>query len=197
MTFSQAMEQRRSQYAIGADLPISKEKVEQIVAHAIKHVPSSFNAQSARVALLFGESHQRLWTITKESLRAIVPQEQFSATEQKIDGFAAGAGTILFFEDQEVIQSLVNKFELYAKNFPTWSEQSSGMLQYAVWTHLAEQHVGATLQHYNELIADEVKKTFSIPSNWKLIAQIPFGNITAPPKEKTFSPMEQRFIVFH
>ena len=197
MTFEQAMEERRSQYAIGADLPIPKEEVENIIAHAIKHVPSSFNSQSARVALLFGESHQQLWTITKESLRAIVPQEQLSATEQKIDGFAAGAGTILFFEDQNVIQSLRNNFALYAKNFPVWSEQSSGMLQYAVWTRLAEQQVGATLQHYNELIANEVKKTFAIPYNWRLIAQMPFGNITAIPKEKTFSPVEQRLIVFH
>ena len=197
MTFEQAMEERRSQYALGAALPISKEEVENIVAHAIKHVPSSFNSQSARVALLFGKSHQQVWRITKESLRAIVPQEQFSATEQKIDGFAAGAGTILFFEDQNVIQSLVNNFALYAKNFPVWSEQSSGMLQYAIWTRLAEQQVGATLQHYNELISDEVKNTFSIPHNWKLIAQMPFGNITALPKEKTFAPVEQRFIVFH
>lgn len=197
MTFEQAMEQRRSQYSIGAALPISREEVENIVAHAIKHVPSAFNSQSARVALLFGESHQQLWTITKESLRAIVPQEQFSATEQKIDGFAAGAGTVLFFEDQHIVQSLINNFALYAKNFPLWSEQSSGMLQYAIWTRLAEQQVGATLQHYNELIADEVKKTFSIPYNWKLIAQMPFGNITALPKEKTFSLVEQRFIVFH
>ena len=197
MTFEQVMEQRRSQYAIGTDLPISKEEVETIVAHAIKHVPSAFNSQSSRVALLFGESHQQLWMITKESLRAIVPQDQFSATEQKLDGFAAGAGTIMFFEDQNVIQYLMNNFALYAKNFPVWSEQSSGMLQYAIWTRLAEQQIGATLQHYNELIADEVKKNFSIPHNWKLIAQMPFGNITTLPKEKTFSPMEQRFIVFH
>jgi uncharacterized protein len=42
------------------------------------------------------------------------------------------------------------------------------------------------------LIDEEVKKEWNIPSNWKLIAQMPFGNPTAHPGEKEFQPVEDR-----
>ena len=48
------------------------------------------------------------------------------------------------------------------------------------------------LQHYTELIEEEAKKEFNIPNNWKMIAQMPFGNILAPAGEKEFSPIENR-----
>ena len=43
-----------------------------------------------------------------------------------------------------------------------------------------------------ELIENEVRKEFNIPSNWKMIAQMPFGKGTAPAGEKEFSPIENR-----
>jgi len=195
MTFSQLIETRRTIYGLGSTLPISEQQVEDLVAHAVKHCPSSFNSQSARVVVLFGDASQRLWSITKDNLRQIVPAEHFAPTEARIDGFASGAGTILYFEDQSVVEKLMENFALYAKNFPVWSEQSSGMLQFAIWTGLAEHGVGASLQHYNEIIAEDVAKVFNIPSNWKLIAQMPFGAITVPAGYKQFQPLADRFWV--
>jgi predicted oxidoreductase (fatty acid repression mutant protein) len=37
-----------------------------------------------------------------------------------------------------------------------------------------------------------VKKEWNVPSNWKLIAQMPFGNPTAQPGDKEFKPLEDR-----
>ena len=51
-------------------------------------------------------------------------------------------------------------------------------------------------QHYNPLIDDEVKTEWNVPANWKLIAQMPFGNPTAAPGEKEFQPLEER-VKFH
>ena len=99
---------------------------------------------------------------------------------QKLIGFAAGYGTVLFFEDQEVVKSLQKQFASYADHFPVWSEHSSAIAQFAVWTALAEQHIGASLQHYHPVIDDEVAETFDIPKNWKLRAQLVFGSIEAP-----------------
>jgi len=195
MSFANLIEQRRTIYALGNTLPVSESDIEQIVAHAVKHTPSAFNSQSARVVVLFGDAHAKLWNITMENLRQIVPAENFEPTEGRINGFARGAGTVLFFEDQSVVEYLMENFALYAKNFPVWSEQSSGMLQYVVWTSLAEVNVGASLQHYNEVIADDVAATFEIPSSWKLIAQMPFGNIVAAAGEKEFQPLDNRFKV--
>lgn len=106
--------------------------------------------------------------------------------------FKAGYGSVLFFEDQTVVKSLQENFALYADNFPVWSNQSSGILQFVVWTAFAEAGLGASLQHYNPLIDDEVKTTFDIPAEWKLIAQMPFGKIATAPGEKEFQPIEDR-----
>jgi uncharacterized protein len=195
MSFSTFVEQRRTIYHLGSSIPISEKSIEQLVEHAVKHSPSAFNSQSARVIVLFGDAHNILWSLTKENLRAIVSPDKFGATEDKIASFGAGAGTVLFFEDQSVVDDLMKKFALYAPNFPIWSQQSSGMLQYVVWTGLANINLGASLQHYNEVIESDVSAAFDIPSTWKLIAQMPFGSIETPAGDKTFNPIEDRFRV--
>ena len=118
------------------------------------------------------------------------------ATIEKIRGFAAGAGTVLFFEDQNTIESLQKKFPLYAENFPKWSLEANGMLQYMIWLALCEAGLGASLQHYNPLIDDEVKLVFDLPGHWQLLAQMPFGSIEQPAEEKSFLPIEERLKVF-
>jgi uncharacterized protein len=190
--FYDAIKERRSIYSISKESPVSDERIKEVIEDAVKHVPSSFNSQSSRVVVLFGEKHDKLWDIAMEALRKIVPEENFSSTEQKINSFKAGHGTVLYFEDFSVVESLQKQFELYKDNFPVWAEQTSGMLQFAIWTALSIEGLGATLQHYTELIEDEVKREFEIPNNWKMIGQMPFGKGTAPAGEKEFSPIENR-----
>ncbi|MDT3947450.1 nitroreductase family protein, partial [Staphylococcus aureus] len=36
---------------------------------------------------------------------------------------------------------------------------------------------------------------FNIPKSWKLIAQMPFGDIREAAGEKTFNPVEDRFVI--
>ena len=43
--------------------------------------------------------------------------------------FAAGVGTVLFYEDQDTVKGLQENFPLYADAFPTFSEHSAGMAQ--------------------------------------------------------------------
>ncbi|AGF57487.1 hypothetical protein B0P06_004210 [Clostridium saccharoperbutylacetonicum] len=194
--FLTAVADRRSYYGISKETVVSDERIKEIIEHAVKHTPSAFNSQSARAVLLLGDQHDNLWNITKESLRKIVPADQFSSTEEKIDSFKNGYGTVLFFEDSSVIESLQQNFALYKDNFPIWSQQASGMHQFVIWTALEIEGFGASLQHYNELIENDVKKEWSIPDNWKLIGQMPFGKPTAEPDEKKFQPVEERIKVF-
>lgn len=190
--FNSSIQERRSIYAITKESPVSDDRIQEIIEFAVKYTPSAFNSQSARVVVLLGENHNKLWDITKESLRKIVPAENFSATEDKINSFRNGYGTVLFFEDQSIIEGLQKQFELYKDNFPVWSQQSSGMLQLVIWTSLESEGLGASLQHYNPLIDEEVKKEWNIPENWKLIGQMPFGKPSAQPGEKQFQPLEDR-----
>ncbi len=185
---------RRTQYALGRNLPLSEAEVDALIRQAIRVAPSSFNSQSSRAVILFGAASEKLWkVITKETLRPMVPADAFASTDAKMDAFAAGAGTVLFYEDQDVIKELQQKFPLYADNFPIFSEHSAGMAQYAVWTALAEAGIGASLQHYAPLIDAEVARTWDVPASWKLRAQMPFGSNEAPFPEKTFIADDIRF----
>ena len=195
--FFDAVKRRRTRYALSMDSVISEERIQEIVSEAVKHSPSAFNSQSARVVVLFGEQHDRLWDIVKAELKKIMPPEGFGATEEKINGaFRSGYGTVMFFEDQSVVEGLQKQFPLYKDAFPVFSLNSAGMLQYVVWTALAEQGIGASLQHYNPVIDEAVRVAWDLPTSWKLSAQMPFGKPIADPVEKTFQPIESRVKVF-
>ena len=85
-------EARRSIYALNDQLPVDKDQVVDLVEHAILHTPSAFNSQSTRLVVLFGEDHKKLWQITEDTLRKIVnDDERFKGTEEKLNGFKAGA----------------------------------------------------------------------------------------------------------
>ena len=107
----------------------------------------------------------------------------------------AGYGTVLFFEDMDVVQGLIEKFPTYKENFLSWSLQGAGIMEYVVWTALEAEGYGASLQHYNELISKEVAKEWNLPNHWRLDAQMPFGNITAEPAKKTFKTLDERLII--
>ena len=197
MSFLNQIKQRRTIYAIGRDLSLDQAKIDEIIKDAIKHSPSSFNSQSSRAVILFGDSHVKFWTIVLETLRKIVPAEAFEGTSGKINSFIAGAGSVLFYEDLSVIKALQEQFPLYADNFPVWSEHSTGIAQFATWTALAEAGIGASLQHYNPIVDEEVAATFDVPADWKLRAQLVFGSIEAPAGEKTFIDDATRFKTFN
>ncbi|MBD7966530.1 nitroreductase family protein [Paenibacillus gallinarum] len=196
MNFFEAVETRRSVYALNKEVKVSDDRIKEIVEHAVKHVPSSFNSQSTRVVVLFKGEHEKLWDMTTEVLKAVMGDADFSGTQQKMDMFKGAYGTVLFFEDQAVIAGLQEAFPAYAENFPIWSEQTSGMHQFAVWTAFATEGVGASLQHYNPLVDERIANEWNVPESWKLRAQMPFGGIAQPAGDKEFKSLDERIKFF-
>lgn len=197
ISFMEAVKSRRTCYTLGKERVVGDERIKEIVKEAVKYVPSAFNSQSARVVVLLDEQHDRLWDIVKAELNKIVPAERFQATEEKINGaFRSGYGSILYFEDMSVVEGLQQQFPAYKDNFPVWSNQSSGMLQFAIWTALEMEGLGVSLQHYNPVVDDAVKAAWNIPAHWKLIAQMPFGKPLAKPDPKEFQSVEERVKLF-
>ena len=192
VTLQQAFDERRSIYALGNELPVEPQAIVNMAERVLLHTPSAFNSQSSRLVVLFGAEHQKLWDIAEEKLRAAVGDGDFSGTKQKLDGFRAAAGTVLFYEDKNVTESLQEQFALYADRFPVWAQQTSAMHQYAMWTELRTLNVGANLQHYNPLVDEDAAKAYAIPDSWELVAQMPFGNIVEPAGEKTYQPVSER-----
>lgn len=193
--FLSLAEKRRSIYALGKEIPLSEDEVIHLIKQAVKQAPSAFNSQSSRIVILLGNEHAKFWELTRTQLKKIVPDARFQATSDKLDSFSQAAGSVLFFEDQNVVQTLQQQFPSYADNFPVWSEHSTGIAQYAVWMTLAEKGIGANLQHYNPLIDEEVRKQWSVPISWTLRAQMNFGAILQPAGEKTYIDDNERFII--
>ena len=106
MSFLAHMKQRRTIYAIGQNVPIAADQIEEIIKEVVRNSPSAFNSQTSRIVTLYGESHAKFWSIVRETLRKIVPEDSFASTNAKINSFAAGYGTVLFFEDQDAVKSL-------------------------------------------------------------------------------------------
>lgn len=195
MNIYEAMEHRRSRYALDANTTVSDERIEEIVGECLVQTPSAFNSQTARVVALFGESHEKLWSIVMETLRARVPADKFAGTEAKVNGFAAAHATLLFFEETDTVKALQEQFPSYADNFPLWSLQASGMAQVNVWTALSSEGLGVNIQHYNPIIDDEVARTFDVPASWKLISQMVVGNPIAEPGPIAKKPVSERLVI--
>ena len=194
--FYTSFTERRTFYGISKEQIVSDERVQLLIERALKYTPSAFNSQSARAVLLIGQQHDRFWDITMDALRKIVPADKFQPTEDKINSFKSGYGTILYYEDRDIVEGLQKQFPAYSANFPKWSEQSNGMLQLVVWTALQELGYGASLQHYTELVEDSVSKEWNLPGSWKLIGQMPFGKPTVQPDEKQFNYSDEHLKVF-
>lgn len=192
-----AIKDRRTYYQLQNTTPVSDQEIQSIIEHVLLYAPSAFNSQSARMMLLLGDNHKKLWDITKDELKKVSKSEEaFQATKQKVNtSFASGYGTILFFEDQTVIKGLQGNLPSMADKFTQWSEHSSAIAQVLTWIGLESVGFGASLQHYNPLIDEAVRKEWSVNEDWELIAQMPFGMPAGEPGEKTHVTLEDRLVV--
>ena len=195
--FLDLINKRRTIYAIGRHVEQSTEHLTDLIQDAIKQSPSSFNSQSSRAVILFNQAHEKFWGFVNEKLKTYAKDEAGAAkSSARINSFAAGVGTVLFFEDMDVIQGLQDQFPSYADNFPIWAEHSTAIAQFATWSALHIEGLGASLQHYNPIVDDQVHAEWNIPTTWKLRAQLVFGSVEAPASEKTYIADDIRFRVF-
>lgn len=196
MNFNQAVELRRSYYGISNEQIVSDDRIQDIIEHAVVHTPTAFNSQSGRVILLLDKQHDRLWNIVMDAMKKKLSEDRLGDTEKKINSFKAGYGTVLYFEDDDIVRILQKKFPTYAHNFSNWAEQANGILQYIIWVTLELEGFGVSLQHYNELIEDTVKDVWNVPDNWRLVAQMPFGKPIQEPGEIEYAPVDERVKVY-
>lgn len=192
MDLAEAMKTRRSIRKLTKILDFDDHVLEGILKEAML-VPSAFNMQSYRIVSLSGEGHDRLWGIVEASLLAKIGEERFASTKtsEKISGFRGGNGTLLFFEDLAVVEEKGNIAKSYKDTFPDWSQQGSGIIQYAVWLLLTEQGISASLQHYHKLIEEQVREEWHIPATWRLISQMPYGKADETPGFRELIPFEE------
>ncbi|MBO7301045.1 MAG: nitroreductase family protein [Tidjanibacter sp.] len=196
--FLQTMENRRTHYLLNSECGIEEGQIIDMIDRVMLTTPSAFNGQTTRIALLMGRHHYRLWEIVKHTLSELLSPEATAKTNEKIDrSFLAGCGTVLFFEDMEIVELQKREFPTYAEAMATYSEQTSAMHQFAIWCLLEDMGFGASLQHYNPLIDSRVAEEWALPSSWRLRAQMPFGNpLSTPAPREQHIPIAERRLIF-
>lgn len=193
--FKKLTEKRRSIYNLSKDIKVSDEEIIEVIKHALTHTPSAFNTQLFRVVLLFNDKHYDFWDKTEDVLRKRSTKD-FTKTELKMKSFKDAYGTILFFEDSDVIKSLQEKMPSYAEHFSTWAKQDISMLQYNIWLALTSLGLGVNLQHYNPLVDEFIKTDYLDNNSWKHVGEMVFGNPASNPSEKQFVPIENKIKIF-
>ena len=89
-----AVANRRTMYKLTKKSTISDNKIKEIVTAAITNVPSSFNAQSTRLVVLLKEEHDKFWDIVRDALHAIVAEDKWERTANRIAGFRNSYGSV-------------------------------------------------------------------------------------------------------
>lgn len=188
----EAMKARRSIRILRKAEDFEEGVLEKILRTAML-VPSAFNMQSYRILALRGAESDQLWDLVDRALYDKLGEEKYAktGTAAKMAGFRGGNGTLLFFEDERVVEEKGNIAKSYKETFPKWSQQGSGILQYAVWLMLTAEGLAASLQHYDNLIIDPVRERWNIPPEWTLISQMPYGLPGEEPGEREFIPFEE------
>lgn len=168
----------------------------RLIQEAIRQSPSSFNTQSSRAVILLDDAHKKFWN---EDIKALGNKGVVEYMAQRLPLFAAGKGTVLFFEDQNVIKGMQERNQAFAPVLPSFSEQSSGMAQVNTWTALETEQLGANLQHIGAISGDSyvegLSKLLGIPTSWKPYSELVFGSVEKPAGEKTFIDDAERFRV--
>lgn len=185
MNYMDQVEKRRSYYAIDNKTTVENEKIETILGRALNATPSPFNMQSSRVLLLLDGASRDFWEKVNEALDGKIDPE-------KMAGFSKAKGTVLYFIDDKTVNDLAADYPKYADNFKLWAHHENAMLQHTVWVALRQEGLGASLQHYSNVIEDRVKKDYGIDAHWTLIAQMPFGHPLEEPAPKEKKPLESR-----
>lgn len=191
------MKQRRTFKRLGKKVAFRRTYLNNLIKESVRCCPSALNSQSARIVILMDEAHFKFWHMVKEVQKDKLPPHIAEGAIMKIDRCSDAFGTVLFFEDQNVIGALQKQKPLQAADFALWSEQTSGMTQFAVWTALSSIGLGAALQHFNPAIDKKTEQMFDLPESWELKAQLIFGSIQESAQEKTLEDDDTMFKVFH
>jgi len=195
MSMIDILKARRSIYVFGKNIKMSEESFKKLIEDTLELTPSAFNSHTQRIVILFDTKHELFWEEVKQKLLPLTNNKE--RTSAKIESFKQAYATILFYDETQTTLDLEKAYPLYAKNFELWAIEQNAMLQINVWNVLTDHHLGASLQHYNEVIEERTSELFDIPKTWKLIGQMPVGEILETPQAKDHGDTEHRIKYFN
>lgn len=87
------------------------------------------------------------------------------------------------YEDGETVKNMQNQCKPHADFFPQWSEYSSAMHQYFLWTAFSNEGFDCSLRHHNPIPNEKAQEIWKIPKHWDLKAQLVIGGLQEGARE--------------
>ncbi|MCJ8161747.1 nitroreductase family protein [Acinetobacter zhairhuonensis] len=195
VSYLEQLKQRQSIQKLGKRTSHDPSYLTELIHAAVLSCPSALSLQSTRIVVLFAQAHTDFWNLVYEILEKQIPEQFFPVTAMKIKQSLGAYGTVLFFEDQEQIKNLQKNVPLDSAEMPFWSQQSSGMAQYAVWAALAEVDLGANFNYYNPVIDYKTAQFLKVSTEWKLQTQLVFGSVEQHIEKRSANKNQVEFMV--
>lgn len=100
-TFLEAIKYRRTIYGVTDNIPVSDDRIIEIVNEVIQTIPSSWNMQSTRIVVTLGEAHKKFWDAVINAARPFVletrGESDWKRNEERFNSFRAAYGTVRAF----------------------------------------------------------------------------------------------------
>jgi predicted oxidoreductase (fatty acid repression mutant protein) len=166
------LEQRRSIRRLrGGPFPFH---VRERLMEAVRLAPAAYNLPPWRVVLLH-ERRDAFWGLFQAAVDERLDGERRERYVDRIDGFRAGVGVAVFYEDTTVASRIAQAWQISEREADAFVQQGLGMAQLAFWLALTGEGLVTSLQHWDWLIEERLAAFIGAPEHIRLAAVMPIG----------------------
>lgn len=99
--YLEAVKRRPTVYGVTNKIPVSDDRIIDIVTETTQTLPSSWNMQSTRILVTLGKEHKNLWDAVMAAAKPFVLKqhgdEDWKRNEDCVQSFEAVCGTVRLF----------------------------------------------------------------------------------------------------
>ena len=107
-------------------MELSNQELIDTIQGAVLNTPTAFNSQTSRVVSCWMKNQMPSgMRLLIQSLKKVTPADAFEGTKERLKGFAQAKGTILFYEDQDVVKG--------SKSNPTLCRKLPNLVRTRSW----------------------------------------------------------------
>ncbi len=179
-TLEDLLRQRRTIRRLG-DGPLPDGALARI-ATAAHRVPAAYGRPAWHVVVV-RESRAAFWDAVEAAFRERLEPERLARYLDRLDGFRAGAGAVLVYEDRLAVEASHAANGVTPEQAAAFAQQGLGMVQFALWLALVAEGLATSLQHWEWLVEDRLADLLGVPADrYRLAATMPFGFTAEEPR---------------
>ena len=164
------------------DGPFTSEMRERVL-QAVHLTPAAYNLPPWRVVMVH-ERREETWQQIENAFRDHLSGERLERNLARLDGFRSGVALALIFEDLTVGRVLREEKGASDELATQFVQQALGMVQLSLWLAVTAEGLSASLQHWEEFLADRAEQLTGLPAtDFQLAAAMPIGYAAEDPRE--------------